>query len=70
MQLESLSLIDKAGESDSEAECPNCGLVYGDDESTWIQCDGCGLWWDLKCSGISDSENIPDVFFCATCNLP
>lgn len=72
-QFKSLSLIDETANTtgtDSEAECPNCGLVYGDDESTWIQCDGCGFWWDLKCSGICDSESVPDVYLCATCNLP
>ena len=54
--------------TESEAECPKCGLVYGEDDSVWIQCDNCGLWWDMKCSGVSDVENIPDIFCCETCS--
>lgn len=72
--FQSLSL-DSASETsqnesntESEAECPKCGLVYGEDDSVWIQCDNCGLWWDMKCSGVSDVENIPDIFFCETCS--
>ena len=34
--------------SDSEAQCPKCGLLYGEDESLWICCDGCNSWYDLK----------------------
>ena len=25
--------------SESEAECPKCGLVYGEDDSLWICCE-------------------------------
>ena len=73
-QLQSLSLADDSETSqsesgtESEAECPKCGLVYGEDNSVWIQCDSCGLWWDLKCSGVDDADDIPDMFNCEKCN--
>lgn len=72
-QLQILSLTSGSetsqseSEAESEAECPKCGLVYGEDNSVWIQCDGCGLWWDLRCSGV-DADNIPDTFNCETCS--
>ena len=52
--------------TESEAECPKCGIIYGDDDdATWIKCDKCGLWWDLKCSGVTNSD---DVFHCEVCS--
>ena len=68
-QLQSLTTADSGSESESEAECPKCGLVYGcpDDDEMWVQCDNCGLWWDLTCTELSDEENIPDTFICARC---
>ena len=62
-QLESLAI----SSSESEAECPDCGLVYGDDDSTWVQCDSCGVWRDLKCAGSTSVSDIPDVFYCKNC---
>ncbi len=47
-QLQKLSLSDSTCDAESEAECPKCGLVYGEDESTWIQCDACEAWWDCN----------------------
>ena len=52
--------------SESEAECPKCGLVYGEDDSLWICCDECSMWFDLKCSGIS-AHSIPEHFVCDDC---
>ena len=62
-QLQNLSLTS----SESEAECPDCGLVYGDDDSTWVQCDSCGLWRDLKCAGVTSVSDIPEIFCCQNC---
>lgn len=64
-QLESLSFSPLTSpiasqderETESEAECPKCGLIYGEDDSLWIQCDSCELWWDFECIG-PDSKNI------------
>ena len=43
-----------------------CGLVYGEDNSVWIQCDSCGLWYDLKCTNVNH-DNIPEAFSCEIC---
>jgi len=54
--------------NESEAECPGCGLVYGslDDSEKWVQCDGCGAWWELSCACIE--ENIAETrFVCDNC---
>ena len=53
---------------ESEAECPECGLVYGSaqDEEQWVQCDNCAAWWDMTCAGVD--ENIADsTFVCSNC---
>lgn len=50
-----------------DAECTNCGLVYGEDEAiVWICCGCCNTWFDLECAGISESE-IPSEFLCENC---
>ena len=55
-------------EDNGEAECPDCGLVYGSAEvnQEWVQCDGCGGWWDMVCAGV-DKDNITQTFFCSKC---
>ena len=53
---------------ESEAECPECGLVYGSaqDEEQWVQCGNCAAWWDMTCAGVD--ENIADsTFVCSNC---
>ena len=53
-------------EEGSTCTCPTCGLVYGEDGSTWICCDLCNSWFDLKCTDV-DAEHIPQSFFCEDC---
>ena len=38
----------------SDAECPICGAIYGneDDESIWICFDGCNLWFNIECTSL------------------
>jgi len=37
-----------------------------DDSEKWVQCDGCGAWWDLSCACIE--ENIAETrFVCDNC---
>jgi len=55
-------------DTESEAECPKCGLVYGNDEATWICCDRCNTWYDVECAGVSENE-IPDDYICEDCNM-
>lgn len=64
---EGLSELEQDSQSESDAECPKCGQVYGEDESVWICCDSCNKWFDWKCSGLSDAKRIPDVFTCENC---
>ena len=49
----------------SDAECPKCGLVYGDGDSDdlWICCDNCNTWYDLKCTSVA-CDNLPEIFHC------
>ena len=41
-EFDKLSLF-KELNNESEAECPKCGHVYGEDDSIWICCDGCNV---------------------------
>lgn len=50
----------------SEARCPNCGHMYGQDEAIWICCDRCNTWFDLECVGIFEGT-IPSEFACDNC---
>ena len=51
-----------SSDTESDAECPNCELMYSEDEAiTWIHCDQCNTWFDLGCAGIS-ADDIPSVF--------
>ena len=52
--------------SESEAECPKCGVVYGESDSMWIQCNSCDAWFDMKCADLPGDE-IPDEYFCVDC---
>jgi protein-arginine kinase activator protein McsA len=50
--------------------CPKCGLAYGEDiaeNNLWICCDGCDVWFDLKCTTIKSKKRLPDVYLCEDC---
>ena len=52
--------------NESTAECPLCGAVFGNDNSSlWIFCDGCNSWFDYECTGLKD--NIPENYYCHIC---
>uniref|UniRef100_A0A1X7V3W1 Zinc finger PHD-type domain-containing protein n=1 Tax=Amphimedon queenslandica TaxID=400682 RepID=A0A1X7V3W1_AMPQE len=53
--------------SDSITECPTCGAVYGEDESIWICCDNCDVWYNYECTGLQNE--IPDEYFCSACQF-
>ena len=55
--------------SDSDAECPNCGLTYKNidcDGSVWICCDYCNSWYHLSCTDVYGAK-IPAKFICTNC---
>ena len=55
--------------SDSEdAVCPKCGITYSNAGGLWVQCDGCGRWFDLKCTNIK-KRKVPEVYLCENCLL-
>lgn len=65
--MSSRSLTEPEGTtSESEAECPKCGLVYCDSDIMWIHCDSCGTWFDIECAGLTGDE-IPDKYYCVDC---
>ena len=44
---------DESSQEDSEeanTTCPKCGIRYGDSSEKWICCDGCGMWFNKKCT--------------------
>jgi len=44
-----LNISRDAEDSDSEAECPKCGLI-GESRVKWIYCDRCNTWMDIDCA--------------------
>lgn len=56
-------------ESESDAVCPKCGVVYSTDRrGRWVCCDGCGVWYHVKCTSLKGKKRLPDDFFCEECN--
>ncbi len=53
-------------DEESTCTCPTCGLVYEEDNSSWICCDLCNSWFDLKCTEVQEGC-IPKKFFCEDC---
>ena len=35
--------------------CSKCGIRYGDSLEKWICCDGCGMWFNKKCTNKNKS---------------
>ena len=78
-RLEALSLTGSDSEStmgstshsetESDAQCPKCGLTFQEDDnnSLWICCDGCDSWFDFRCSGLKSPRKMPLKYFCSTC---
>ena len=47
--------------------CPKCGIRYGDSTEKWICCDGCGMWFNKKCTNIK--KRVPKMFYCERCTI-
>lgn len=53
------------GSEGSTCQCPVCGLVYGEEDTLWICCDGCDCWYDLKCTSLRKCNPcIPEYYWC------
>lgn len=55
-----------SSETESDAVCPKCGLIYSESGGLWVNCDKCGHWYDLKCANLK-KKSIPDYFYCQDC---
>ena len=56
-------------DSESDAECPVCGLTFLEDDSgsPWVCCDGCQSWLDFKCTKLKNPKHLPKRYFCSSC---
>ena len=54
-------------DSESDAQCPKCGLIFQEDgsNSVWVCCDGCQAWLDFNCTGLPDHD-LPEVYYCCS----
>ena len=66
LSLEDIKLLKIFSDTESEAECPKCGIIYGETEDKWICCDLCDTWLDLKCADVAET-NIPNEYYCSDC---
>ena len=59
-------ILSDSESSQSDAECPICGLTFYEDssQSTWVCCDGCMQWYDFKCTGLKNPNKLPKKYFC------
>jgi F-box/leucine-rich repeat protein 10/11 len=71
------SKVEDAADSDdsNQTSCAACNLARistnadGDDEVTWISCDGCKQWFHIACAGFKNDREIRTVdrFICRGC---
>ena len=47
--------------------CPKWGIRYGNSSEKWICCDGCGMWFNKKCTYIK--RRVPKLFYCERCAI-
>ena len=64
--LSELQLSDDSFDTESDATCPKCGLLYSEIGGLWVFCEGCNQWLDLKCTAIKKNQQIPEHFFVNT----
>ena len=63
--IEKLTLSEQS-DSESDAQCPKCGLTFQEDgsNSVWVCCDGCLAWLDFNCTGLPDPDDLLEVYYC------
>ena len=67
LSIEDIDMLNiRSDTEENEAECQNCGLIYGETEDEWICCSLCDTWLDLKCANISKT-NILEEHYCSDC---
>jgi len=52
---------------EDNATSPKCDISYFDSSEKWIQCDGCDMWFNKKCTNIKG--RVPKEYYCETCAL-
>ena len=69
--IEKLTLSEQS-DSESDAQCPKCGLTFQEDgsNSVWVCCDGCQAWLDFNCTGLPDPDDLPEVYYCCSSCVP
>ena len=57
--------------TEEECECPICNIPYSDECETstiWIECEVCGKWYHLECTGLEIENTSEDIeFICQFC---
>ena len=62
-------LFELSLESDDDAVCPKCGLLYSaDEDNLWVCCDKCSLWYDFKCAKLKSQRHLPASYVCDSCS--
>lgn len=62
-------LFELSLESDDDAVCPKCGLLYSaDEDNLWVCCDKCSLWYDFKCTKLKSQRHLPASYVCDSCS--
>ena len=55
-------------EDEREYFCGVCNAKYGTDDTLWIECDCCLIWFHTEYIDIREIS-VPDVFVCFECDV-
>ena len=61
---------DPSSQEDSGEENTTClksGIRYDNSLEKWICYDGCGMWYNKKCTNIK--RRVPKMFYCERCAI-
>ena len=65
-EISSQSSDDESDNDGIGTPCGECGMLYGQDDKLWIECEECKTWMHVECAGL-DPDNLPDLFLCDSC---